>query len=377
MSPRQKKWMFWTVWLLVVATLILVASKISFIFAPISAFFSTVFGPLVAASFLYYLVNPIVVLLERRLRIPRGKAVLAVLLALLLVLVVLFAIVIPALLRQITALVAAVPTYAQQVNHFFATLDQQPWVQQLNLQETLATIDLPIDTIVGDVLGNVTKSFSAVGAALSTVASAALSVLTIPFIFVYMLKDGDRLVPAIARWFPSSYRNNIVEALRETNKTIASYIGGQMLVCLFTGFFTGVGYALIGLPYAALLGVVAAITNLIPYVGPYLGLLPAVLVALTISPLQALLACVVVLVVQQIEANFVSPNVLGKSLDMHPLTIMFILLVSGSLFGVMGMVLAVPAYGVVKTLVIYGHRLYRELKERQKEDEHGTVNRSV
>ena len=102
-----------------------------------------------------------------------------------------------------------------------------------------------------------------------------------------------------------------------------------------------------------MIGIFAGITNMIPYIGPYIGLLPALILALSNSVRQTILVIIVCVVVQQIDGNLIYPNVIGKSLDIHPLTIIIILLVAGNLAGLLGMLLAVPVYAVIKVIVIY------------------------
>ena len=113
------------------------------------------------------------------------------------------------------------------------------------------------------------------------------------------------------------------------------------------------GYWLIGIEYAFLFGCIAGLTNMVPYLGPYLGLAPALFVTIFDSPVKAVLACLVVLVIQQIDGNIIYPLVIGKSLDIHPLTIIIVLLVAGNLAGLVGMILGVPFYAVCKTIVVY------------------------
>lgn len=125
------------------------------------------------------------------------------------------------------------------------------------------------------------------------------------------------------------------------------------------GTFTGVGYMVIGQKYALLLGVFAGLCNLIPYVGPYLGILPAIIVAFTISTNMVIYVIVVVVIVQQVDGNLVYPNIIGRSLRIHPLTIIIILLAAGNIAGLLGMILAIPLYAVVKTIVQYLYSIWQ------------------
>ena len=134
------------------------------------------------------------------------------------------------------------------------------------------------------------------------------------------------------------------------------------------GLLAFIGYIIIDVPYALLMALIVAVTNIIPYVGPILGGAPAVIIALFDSPFQALLVIIVITIAQQIEGNFLSPLILGKSLDIHPATVIILLLVAGNIAGVVGMVLAVPMYAVCKTIVSSFVRLFNSKKRNPEND---------
>lgn len=180
-----------------------------------------------------------------------------------------------------------------------------------------------------------------------------MTIVTVPFVLFYMLKDGPKLLPNIKRMLPDKQADVIGDLLVKMSDTIAKYISGQVIECLFVGTFSAIGYGLVGIPYALLIGMFAGITNIIPYLGPYIGLVPAIFIALSMSFKEVILVIVVCVVVQQIDGNLVYPNVIGKTLDIHPLTIIMILLAAGNIAGLLGMILAIPLYAVSKVVVTY------------------------
>ena len=143
------------------------------------------------------------------------------------------------------------------------------------------------------------------------------------------------------------------------NATISRYFAGQMLECLFVGTFTFIGYSIIGMPYAFLLGFIAGVANIIPYLGPYIGLAPALAIGLVTSLPKGIAVVIITLIVQQVDGNFIYPNVMGKALNIHPLTIILILLAAGNLAGLLGMILAIPVYAVAKTVITYMVNLFK------------------
>ncbi|MEK6189706.1 MAG: AI-2E family transporter [Carnobacterium alterfunditum] len=346
---KKSKLMFWTVWLLVSATLIFMSTKIDFVFQPLTTFFSTLFTPIIIAGFLYYLLNPLIGQLEK-IKIKRKYGIIIVFLLFLGFLVFLAISVIPNLLEQLGQLITSIPSFLKALEDYSNELLQKPMFDNFDLEKSLSQMDLSIENIANTIFTTLTSS---IGSLIGALANTTIVIFTVPIILFYMFKDGKNFRPSVAKFFPKDYRGQMIELLGQMNETIASYIRGQTLVCLFVAVFTYLGYLITGMPYGLLLGSIAGITNIIPYIGPYIGAAPAVIIALTISPTQALLVVLVVLVVQQIDSVFISPNVIGKTLSIHPLTIIILLLVAGNIAGIIGMILGVPTYAVVKTIVVY------------------------
>ncbi|MGB3161423.1 AI-2E family transporter [Carnobacterium sp.] len=348
---KKSKLMFWSIWLLVIATLIFMSTKIDFIFQPITTFVSTLFTPILVAGFLYYLLNPIINLMAKT-KIKRKHGIIIILLLFIGIVAVLIFSVLPVLVKQIGEFISNVPELIKALEEYSRELIKQPWLKDFNIEKSMNELDLSIGNIADTVFSSITNS---VGSIVGAVANTTIVIFTTPIILFYMFKDGQHFRPAVAKFFPKEFRGQLIELLGQMNNTIASYISGQSLVCLIVGIFTFIGYLIIGMPYALLLGIIAGITNIIPYVGPYIGAAPAVIIGLTISPTKAILVALVVVVVQQVDGNFISPNVIGKTLAIHPLTIIVILLVAGNLAGLLGMILGVPFYAVVKTVIVYLH----------------------
>lgn len=346
---KESKLFFWSMELLVIATLIFVSSKIDFIFAPIGTFFSTLFAPVLVAGFLYYILNPIVQLLMKT-KMKRIYAVLIVFILLIVSVLLILVTVIPNLAKQLASLASSMPDVFNQVEKWVYEVADLPILKQVDLTSYIEKLDISYGNIIQQFLSGLSSSL---GSIVSTVASTTIVIITAPFMLFYMLKDGERLVPAIKNFLPEKRKDDIVTLLGQLNKTLANYISGQAIECLFVGTFTIIGYSLIGVRYAFLFGVIAGLTNLIPYLGPYLGLAPAVFVTVFDEPVKALLCCVVVLIVQQVDGNIIYPNVIGKSLQIHPLTIIIILLVAGNIAGLLGIFLGVPFYAICRTIIYY------------------------
>lgn len=366
---KNSKLMFWSVELLVIATLILVSSQIDFVFQPIGTFFTTLFAPILIAGFLYYLLNPLVNLLVK-MGVKRLIAIALIFLLLIGIIVLIFMSVIPNLVEQLISLAKNIPSFVDNMQHWLQDAANNatrfPLFRELDVDKYISNLDVSAGTIIQQTLTGVTNSLASIIGKITTV---VLLLITVPFILFYMLKDVEKLVPNIERVFPEKQRDNIKGLLEQLNKTLSDYISGQAIECLFVGTFTFLGYLLIGVDYAFLFGVIAGLTNLIPYLGPYLGLAPALIYTFFNSPTQALLCIVVVLIVQQVDGNVIYPNVIGKSLNIHPLTIILILLVAGNLAGILGVFLGVPVYAILRTLVVFVVKIVKQGKQEEREKE--------
>lgn len=347
---RKSKLQFWLIQILLIFTIIFVSTKISFLFVPIGVFFSTIFFPILITGFLFFMLNPVVNFLERQ-KVPRLVAILIIYVVFAGILVLAIGNLVPAITKQVTALANEIPVYADKTMKFFNNLaHSSDFKRFMNAQSDLIdTVQKKLIQFANTLPNSIT---GAIGNIFGVIANIAIILVTVPFLLFYMFKDGHKFPKAVVKFFPKEYREEGLSILNETGVTLSAYIQGQVTVALAVGTLSFIGYMIIDMPYALVLALTVAFTNIIPYVGPILGGAPAVLIALFDSPTKALLVVVVILIAQQIEGNLLSPLILGKTLDTHPATIIIILLAAGNLAGVLGMVLAVPTYAVSKTIVL-------------------------
>ncbi|AHI55406.1 AI-2E family transporter [Listeria ivanovii] len=352
---RDSKLFFWTIEILAVVAVIFILLQMKYIFSPIGIIISTLFMPILVAGFLFYLFNPLVLFLEKR-KVPRILSVIIIFIAFIGLIVLAVMQLGPTLAEQVTGLAKAIPGYWQDFEKWLQGISKNSSLQGVDLKAELEKLNISLPKIMSVVVDGVASSF---GAIISFVSGFVMILVTVPFIVFYMFKDGHKFVESSGKFFPAAIRTEAKQIIKEMNKTISTYISSQAIDCLVVGLFTFIGYLIIGQPYALLFGLIAGATNIIPYLGPFIGAAPAVIVALFTSPLQALLVIIVVTIVQQLDSNLLSPYIMGKSLSIHPLTIIIILIVAGNLAGIFGMILGVPVYAVVKTIIMNVNRLIK------------------
>lgn len=188
-------------------------------------------------------------------------------------------------------------------------------------------------------------------------------IVTIPLLVFYFLKDIDLIKKGIWNLAPKKWRNGGRELLHEINVSLGSFVRGQLYVCLFLAVLGSIGLWIIGVPYPLLLGIFIGLTDIIPYFGPVIGAIPALLMAITISVRAAIFVIILVLFLQFLESNIIGPLIVGKTASIHPVYIMLALLVGGEISGILGLLLAVPAFVVLRILVIHYYRYRKKQAE--------------
>ncbi|AQY50225.1 hypothetical protein PWEIH_03856 [Listeria weihenstephanensis FSL R9-0317] len=336
---------------LLVALDIYVLTKISFIFDPIMVIIATVAAPIILAGIAYYLFNPLIDWLEKK-GWKRGWSIALLYVIITGLLVLVFSFIVPAVKEQIVSLVKTFPSYWDKIVGKFNEFSESPLFDQVKdkVQNNFSDITKAISEKGGTFVSSAVDS---IGNVLGTVTEVVLAIVTMPLVLFYLLKDGKKLPDYLLRMLPVNSRAHTRQVLHESNGQISSYIRGQIIVSFCIGILLFIGYLIIGLPYALTLAIIAACTSIVPYLGPAIAITPAIIIAIVTSPWLLIKLIIVWVVVQLLEGKFISPQVMGKTLKVHPITILFVILVSGKLFGVLGVIFAVPGYAVLKVIVTH------------------------
>lgn len=150
---------------------------------------------------------------------------------------------------------------------------------------------------------------------------------------------------------PAKARRSFLETLKEISTQISNYIRGQIAVAFAVMIMFAIGYTIIGLPYGWLIAIVAGILNIIPFLGSFLAMVPAIVVGIFVSPIMLASVLIVFMIEQTLEGRLISPKLLGSSMKIHPVTVLIVLLSAGNVFGILGVIFGVPGYAILKVLV--------------------------
>ncbi|PZU22415.1 MAG: AI-2E family transporter [Shinella sp.] len=320
--------------------------------------FSSILLPFVAGMALAYFLDPVADRLER-LGLSRMWATVVILIAFVIVFVLALVIIIPVLANQTSEFIARLPGYVSQLQALIASSGDTflpDWVsgQVAAIKENFSKYLAEGAGFLGTLFGQIWNS----GKALVDIIS--LFVLT-PVVAFYLLLDWDRMVAKVDSWIPRDSVQTVRAIAGEMDSTISGFVRGQGSLCIILGLYYGIGLSLAGLNFGLLIGLFAGAISFIPYIGSILGLILAVGVALVqFWPDYPMIALVLAIFFtgQFLEGNILQPKLVGNSVGLHPVWLMFALVAFGALFGFVGLMVAVPAAAVVGVLVRFALRRY-------------------
>lgn len=266
------------------------------------------------------------------------------------IVVLVIAFIIPVLLEQLGALVDAVPGIAQRIGDRVPSL--LDWLAARGLLPSTPEqfLDDMQQELLNAVQGFASRLLGGLGQFVSGVVNVAIALFGIVFVAVYLLADSRRLEAWTLRATPHRYRRDVHGLWEAFSHTISRYLGGLGLSLAIQGVLSAVALYFIGVPYAVLLGVWVALTALIPYLGAWLGAVPAVLLALSISPTRALVTAGLFLLIQQLEGNVLTPRIQSQAVRVHPVVVFLAVIAGGELAGIPGIIFAVPTLAVLRVL---------------------------
>ncbi len=322
--------------------------------------FRTILLPFIVGMALAYFLDPVADRLER-LGLNRFMATTVILVAFIFVFVLALMIIIPVLATQLNDFIQHIPGYVSELQNFIATSNAR-WLPGW-LDGQMATIKENFSKLLTEGAGFVATLVAQIwnsGKALVDI--AALLVVT-PVVAFYLLLDWDRMVTKVDHWIPRNQVAAVREIATEMDRTIAGFVRGQGSLCLILGIYYAVGLSLIGLNFGLLIGFFTGMISFIPYVGSTVGLVLAAGVALVqFWPDYVHVVIVVIFFFsgQFLEGNILQPKLVGQSVGLHPVWLMFALFAFGALFGFVGVLVAVPAAAAIGVLVRFALSRYLE-----------------
>lgn len=332
-----------TVWALLIALLLYLLSQLNFILKPIGTILRIVLLPILIASLFYYLLRPVVRYLVSK-KVHKTVASLGVLLVLAGLIVVLVIYAGGTIQAEFSSFYETLLEYVEQAQEKANELMKQDelWIFSLeDIEERLTNSAEMVFGVLGENLfgwiGNIT-TFTTI-------------LILIPIVAFFLLKDEKLFYDKTIALISPQNKVRTTAVLKEMDNALSMYFVGQLIVAFFLGVLTYVGYLIIGLPNALFLATFTMITSIIPFLGPLLGILPAIFIGWTVDLFMVVKVILVLAVTQQLEGNVVRPQIMGNRLEIHPLAIIFLVIIAITLYGFIGAFFAIPFYAILRIIV--------------------------
>lgn len=319
---------------------------------------SPILLPFVLGMAVAYVLDPLANRLSKR-GVSRLVAALIILGGFAVALVILLLLIVPVLAQQFSAFIENAPFYAQRLQMFVSD-PAHPWIKHI-IGDNLVGADKSVGGVLNQAVGYLTALIASLWSRGEALISIFSLVIITPVVAFYLICDWDRMIETVDRLVPLPQRDTVRSLGREIDATISAYVRGQSGVCLILGSYYAVGLTLAGLSFGLLIGVVSGLISFIPYVGSLTALVLSVVVALAqFIPdwSRVLIVAGIVLVGQFLEGNVLSPKLVGHSVGLHPVWLMFALFAFGYMFGFVGLLLAVPLAAAAGVLIRFALRRY-------------------
>jgi predicted PurR-regulated permease PerM len=330
------------------------------IFALFLFVFSSILLPFVAGMVLAYFLDPVADRLQR-LGLSRLLATIVILVLFVVTFTVLLIILVPVLASQMSDFIARLPSYVSRLQELIASRDSQ-WLKDF-IGVDASVIRNSLDSLLRQGAGFLTTLLQSIWSSGKTLIDVVALFVVTPVVAFYMLLDWDRMVSKIDQLIPRNHLYTVRGIATDMNKAIAGFVRGQGTVCLLLGMIYAVGLTVVGLNFGLLIGLFAGLISFIPYVGSLVGLVLALCVALVqFWPEWGGIVGVAVAfgIGQFIEGNILQPKLVGQSVGLHPVWLMFALFAFGSVMGFTGMLIAVPTAAAIGVLVRFVINRYQQ-----------------
>lgn len=323
--------------------------------------FINILSPFAGGIVIAYILDPMVKFFYTRLfkekKGTRGFAILLAYAVAILLLMLLAWLVVPQIVNSIGMLFTNFPSYIQGVQEMLLYVQSE---YGIDLQQATKMLD-DSEAMVKEIYAMATNAMPQIVASIGSVASNFVAIFTSIAASIYMLADKDHLLHQLRTlahaFLPEKVASNTLRICHYANVNFTGFFVGKIIDSAIIGVITFAAMTILRLDFAVLISVFIGITNIIPVFGPFIGAIPSVFILLLIDPLQAVIFCVLILIIQQLDGNFIGPKILGSSIGISALWILFSIVVGGDLFGIVGMIVGVPVfatlYGLAQEFVHY------------------------
>ena len=339
--------------------------------------------PFIIGAALAYIVNPVMMFVERHImrflssrvkndktakKVSRGVGIFSSLALVVLVIVFLLELIIPQIIESIQGVIKNFPDEIDSFTAWLNTITQGNTQISQMIEKNLVTATQFLQTwFEENVLPQVNTYLLSITNGVVSMAKLVINVFVGVIISVYLLVSKERFIgqtkKIIYTLFSAKNGNMIIHTARKSNEIFGGFISGKIIDSLIIGLLCYIGLVILNMPYTILVSVIVGVTNVIPFFGPYIGAVPSIIIIALDNPIKGLYFAIFILVLQQLDGNVIGPKILGDSTGLSPFWVVFAIIIGGGLFGFAGMLLGVPTFAVI--YYIAGEAVGSRLKKRQ------------
>jgi len=313
----------------------------------------SIFFPLVLAFVIAYVLDPVVDRLSKPF-FPRALISGLLVLILIVVFILILIYFVPKLFGEVLNFFKSIPDYVEKIKTLL-----EPHIQKLHekypieVDKIINSLSAEVEKKLPDIAESATNIFLNTFTNLLSFILGLIKLIFIPIFTFFLLKDIDKIRTWTRNHLPFRHKDKIVSLVNEIDTVLGSYLRGQLLICLVVGFYYSIGFILIGVPFGLMFGILIGAVNFVPYMGVFVGVIPALLLTLAeTGSFTKILMIFILYAAQQIwDGMYLTPSILGKKVGLHPVFILLSLMIFGKLFGIIGILIAVPSAAVLKVLI--------------------------
>lgn len=351
----RKKFFENTCAILIVLLIIYLGYTLLPLLGSIIGFIAKILYPFILAFILYYVMRPLVLRLQAKM--PLGVAIAIVFVIALIIFIFVAIFVYPVIIKQISLLesvdISKVINFANfnfDFSRYGVSSEAETKAKELVTNFLISINTFLVKSLI-DFISSLTQFFLALVAA--------------PFILYYLLKDGKQIHAHVMKNIPVTYSHFVRDILSDIDDTMLQFINGRVIISAITSFALFLSFLAIGIEYPFVLALISFIFYIVPTIGPFIATIPLVLVGFSTSTFMGILVLIIATLAMTAEGFIITPQVMKKTLYIHPLTIILILLIAGSLYGILGLLVATPAYAIIK---IIAHHTYDFLSKKEENE---------
>lgn len=352
---NEKKIAIKNKWILV-TFLLLIGSYSLYVFLERNPFLYDILTTVIVSIVLAYAINPLINKLEEK-GIKRLYGVLIIYISILAIFFILAFLIIPRSGKELKRLFTDMPLYFNQLSNLVDNIYKEYSSILGGLPPIFNDIEKVIMENFAEIQDSLIEGIKSFLGAIVGMTSKIINIILTPILTLYFLVDKEVFVKKFKKAIPKRFREDTIYLASTIDNSLSKFIKGRLLMSLYVGVFTSVMLWILGVDFAIVIGFITGLFDIVPYIGPFIGYIPALFFAFLESPIKAVWVSILFVFIQWAENNLLGPKILGENMGIHPLVILLSIIIGGGIFGVFGMIIAIPLVAVSK--IIYEFILYK------------------